>query len=264
MNSKMKSMVAGVCGVVLMWAAATSASAQQVIRVGTLATYAPYEFVDPKTGEYVGFDMDVMRAILAKEGYTMQVSSMQLDALIPSLMTNKIDVAISSLMITPERQQRVDFSLPYGVAGQSVMTTKTNAPKIKSLKDLEGKTLCAELGSVGAKVSSELPGTTVKTFNSIGDAFMELNRNACYAMINGSDTNAYFMTKSASRSMNLVDLGWTLESGYYGIAVKKGDAKTLAMINDGLKKILADGTFDKISQKWFGRGAPDAIKKEAQ
>ena len=112
---------------------------------------------------------------------------MTLDGLVPALVSGNIDAAVSALTITPERAEKVDFTKPYLNAGLTVMTTKENAPKIKSVKDLENKLLCAEIGSSGALVMKRIPGTTVRTFNSAADAFLELNKGGCFAMLNESD-----------------------------------------------------------------------------
>lgn len=231
---------------------ALSANAAQTLRIGTLAAYAPFEYVDSKTGKYEGFDIDLIQEILKREGYDAKIVSMSLDGLIPALISNNIDIAISALTITPERAERVDFSDPYMNAGLTVITNKANASKIKSLKDLEGKTLCAEIGSAGAMLSKTIKGTKIRTFNSTSDAFLELNRNTCYAMLNDGPANSYFLTTKAGKAMNLKALDWVVSNDYYGIAVNKGNAKMLDIVNKGLRSMMADGTYDKLYKKWFG------------
>ena len=132
------------------------------------------------------------------------------------------------------------------------MTTRTNAPAIKSLKDLEGKTLCAEIGSSGALVMKRIPGTKIRTFNSAADAFLELNKGGCYAMLNDGPVNRYFLKQPASKSMNLTALDFVVSDDFYGMAVQKGNKKLLERLDKSLASIKADGTFDKIYEKWFG------------
>lgn len=222
------------------------------LRVGSLTVYAPFEYMDSATGQYEGFDMDLVRELGKREGYKIEIVSMTLDGLIPSLMADNIDVAVSALTITPERSEKVDFTKPYINAGLTVMTTRDNAPKIKSLKDLEGKCLCAEIGSSGALFMKRIPGTTIRTFNSAADAFLELNKNGCYAMLNDGPVNKYFLRQDAAKSMNLVALDWVVSDDQYGFAVKKGNAELLKKLDDALDAMKKDGTYDRIYDKWFG------------
>lgn len=222
------------------------------LRVGSLTVYAPFEYMDSDTGQYEGFDMDLVRELGKREGYKIEIVSMTLDGLIPALMADNIDVAVSALTITPERSEKVDFTKPYINAGLTVMTTRDNAPKIKSLKDLEGKCLCAEIGSSGALFMKRIPGTTIRTFNSAADAFLELNKNGCYAMLNDGPVNKYFLRQDAAKSMNLVALDWVVSDDQYGFAVKKGNAELLKKLDDALDAMKKDGTYDRIYDKWFG------------
>lgn len=222
------------------------------LRVGSLTVYAPFEYMDSATGQYEGFDMDLVRELGKREGYKIEIVSMTLDGLIPALMADNIDVAVSALTITPERSEKVDFTKPYINAGLTVMTTRDNAPKIKSLKDLEGKCLCAEIGSSGALFMKRIPGTTIRTFNSAADAFLELDKNGCYAMLNDGPVNKYFLRQDAAKSMNLVALDWVVSDDQYGFAVKKGNAELLKKLDDALDAMKKDGTYDRIYDKWFG------------
>ena len=196
--------------------------------------------------------MDLIREIGRRKGFDVQIISMTLDGLVPALVSGNIDAAVSALTITPERAEKVDFTKPYLNAGLTVMTTKENAPKIKSVKDLENKLLCAEIGSSGALVMKRIPGTTVRTFNSAADAFLELNKGGCFAMLNDGPVNKYFLTQKASKSMNLTALDFVVSDDFYGMAVQKGNKKLLKELDDVLDEMRADGTFQKIYDKWFG------------
>ena len=133
----------------------------ETLRVGSETVYPPFEFLDSASGKYVGFDIDLINAIGKKAGFDVQIYSMGLDGLVPALVSGSIDVAVSALTITPERAAKVDFSDPYYKSGLSIMTHKDNVDKIKGAKDLEGKTLCVEIGSSGALFSQRLKGTKI-------------------------------------------------------------------------------------------------------
>ena len=230
----------------------TSAALAETLRVGSETVYPPFEYLDSQSGQYVGFDMDLIQAIGKRAGFEVKIYSMGLDGLIPALMSSSIDVAVSALTITPQRAEKVDFTDPYYKSGLSIMTHKENAGKIHSADDLKNKTLCVEIGSSGALYSSKIPGTTIRTFNSAAEAFLEINLKGCYAMINDKPVNEYFLVQKAAQTMNLAEVPVVLSADNYGFAVKKGNEALRERLNKGLKEVIADGTYEKIHMKWFG------------
>ena len=230
----------------------SSAVIAETLRVGSETVYPPFEYLDSKTGQYVGFDIDLIQAIGKRAGFDVKIYSMGLDGLIPALMSSSIDVAVSALTITPQRAEKVDFTDPYYKSGLSIMTRKENAGRIRGADDLKNKTLCVEIGSSGALYSSKIPGTTIRTFNSAAEAFLEINLKGCYAMINDKPVNEYFLVQKAAQSMNLAEVPVILSADNYGFAVKKGNDDLRNRLNKGLKEVIADGTYEKIHMKWFG------------
>ena len=131
-------------------AASTFAEDKPVLRVATEPSFAPFEFMDPNSQELVGFDIDVINAIAELEGYATDISSMPFDGQIPAIVTGQIDVAISGFTITPERAKIVNFTEPYYDAGLGALIDNKYKDQIKSLADLEGQTICAQIGTSGA------------------------------------------------------------------------------------------------------------------
>ncbi len=228
------------------------ANAAEVLRIGSETVYPPFEFLDSSTGEYVGFDIDLLDAVAAKAGFEPKIFSMGLDGIVPALQTGSIDVAVSALSMTPERMKRVDFTRPYYDAGLTVMTRSDNNDRIESAKDLENKLLCAEIGSSGALFMSKIPGVKIRTFNSAAEAFMEISQGGCYAMVNDRPVNEYFLTRKSAKNLDLKEIPVILKSDQYGFAVRKGNKELLDRLNKALDEVRADGTYDKIYQKWFG------------
>lgn len=228
----------------------------QTLRVGSETVYPPFEYLDSATGKYVGFDIDLLEAVAKHAGLTPKITSMGLDGLIPALMSGSVDVAVSALTITKERSAKVDFTKPYYQSGLSIMTTKDEVAKIRSTRELEGKTLCVEIGSSGALYSSKIPGTKIRTFNSAAEAFMEINQGGCYAMINDRPVNEYFLTQQSQRYPNLAEVPLLLVAEQYGFAVKKGNKALREKLNAGLDAVRKNGTYNAIHKKWFGVNAP--------
>ncbi len=233
----------------------SGAQAAEILKVGSETVYPPFEFLDSASGKYVGFDIDLLDAVAEKAGFKPEIYSMGLDGIIPAIQTGSIDVAVSALSMTPERSRRVDFTEPYYDAGLTVMTRADNNDPIDSPKALENKTLCAEIGSSGALFMSKLPGVKLRTFNSAAEAFMEINQGGCYAMVNDRPVNEYFLTQKASKNLRLKEIPLILQHDTYGFAVRKGNKALLDRLNKALDEVRADGTYDKIYEKWFGKRA---------
>ena len=195
--------------------------------------------------------IDLIDEVAKRAGFEPQILSMGLDGLIPALMSGSIDVAVSALTITPERAAKVDFTKPYYESGLSIMARKDDA-SIKGVKDLENKVLCAEIGSSGSVFMSKIKGAKIRTFNSAGEAFLELNNKGCEAIVNDKPVNEYFLTQKASANFNLREVPGVLKAENYGFAIRKGDDKLRARLDKALDEIRADGTYDKIYAKWFG------------
>ena len=224
----------------------------ETLRVGSETFYPPFEFLDSNSGKYVGFDIDLIDEVAKRAGFEPQILSMGLDGLIPALMSGSIDVAVFALTITlEERAAKVDFTKPCYESGLSIMARKDDA-SIKGVKDLENKVLCAEIGSSGSVFMSKIKGAKIRTFNSAGEAFLELNNKGREAIVNDKPVNEYFLTQKASANLNLREVTGVLKAENYGFAIRKGDDKLRARLDKALDEIRADGTYDKIYAKWFG------------
>ncbi|MBU3844509.1 MAG: basic amino acid ABC transporter substrate-binding protein [Candidatus Anaerobiospirillum pullicola] len=228
----------------------TSAAEAETLRVGTEATYAPFEFA-ADDGSLTGFDVELIRAIGKEAGYDdVQVINMPFDGLIPAIMTSQIDVIIAAMTITPERAERVDFTDPYYTSGLSVLIREDTASKYPNIDALKGQTLCAQIGSTGAFTAEKLSPGKVKAFNTEPEAFMELKAGGCEGVVNDRPINLYFLSQS-NASDGVTEINEVLTAEKYGIAVRKGNTELLEKLNTGLKNARENGTYDQIYQKWF-------------
>ena len=222
------------------------------ILVGTDAGYAPYEFKDPKTNEIVGFDMDLINAIAKATGNEAKIQNMQFAGIIPALQTNMIDVAAAGMTITEEREKLVAFSDPYYDVGGLIMAVQTkNADKYKTLDDLVGKRICAQISSTGALLAKEVKDSKLVAFDQTGEAFMELNMGGCEAVIVDRSVTEYYLAHRKVTGVTLVPHLYTHKQN--GFAIRKDNTKMIDIINTGLKKIKESGEYDRIYEKWFGR-----------
>ncbi len=220
------------------------------LKVVTEAGFAPFEMTE--NGEYVGFDMDLIRAIAKAEGYEVKISHLGFESLIPAVQSGKADCAIAGMSINPDRQKSVDFSKPYFDAGLIIAVSK-DTKGVSTPDDLKGKRIACQVGTIGADAANSVKAkdskTEVKVFDNIGEAFMELEKGGVDAVINDQAVTAYYIKTTGKDKTKMVGEVFSAED-QYGIAVKKGNAEMLKMINDGLDKIKASGEYDKIANKW--------------
>lgn len=222
----------------------------KVLKVGAEATFPPFEFQDEKSKEYVGFDVDMMKAIGKQMGVEVQIVNTAFDGLIPALEGGQIDVIASAMTITDERAKKVNFSKPYYQAGLS-MVVKADNDTVKTFKDLEGKRIAVQIGTTGAAQARKIKDAKVREFNSASEAYLELKAGGADAVVNDLPVNQYFLTKGGDKDAKLV--GEILDAEEYGIAVAKKNTELAGKINKALDELKQNGEYAKIYEKWFGK-----------
>ena len=230
-----------------------SASAADLLRVGTHPNFAPFEYMNTATREYAGFDIDLIREVGKRAGMEVELVSMGFDGPIPALFTGAVDAAVSGITITNERKKKVDFCDPYYQAGQGLMVRKGTEEQFKDLKSLEGRRVAVQIGTTGAELAKSIKGAEIKAFNTSAEAFMDLKMNGVDAVITDRPVIGYFMVKDPRAAKGLVQQKVSLDSEYFGIAVKKGNTELIKRINAALADMKKDGSYDKLHAKWFGQ-----------
>lgn len=230
-----------------------AAQGQGILKVATEAGFMPFEFVDEKTGELLGFDMDLIRAIGHVLGLEVKIDNIIWDGLIPALLNNNYDAVIAGVTITEERAATVDFSEPYF---ESVLTivTKHDAQDVACLADLTGKTAAVQINTTGDFAASDLFEAgglkSVSRFDTVPDAMQSVIIGAAdVVVVDLPVADAYL---KANPQAPLAHVGPVAENEFYGIAINKRNKTLLAQINAALDQLQADGTYDAIYQKWFG------------
>jgi polar amino acid transport system substrate-binding protein len=241
-------------------AAAPAPAPERVYAVGTDAAYAPFELQNEK-GEIVGFSIDLMRAIAAKAGIEVKFINTPWEGIFNTLAQGDRDLLISSITITDERKQSMDFSDPYFDAQQLIAVPETS--KITKFGDLKTLKVGVQTGTTGDEVVSKLLGktnTNIKRYESTPLALKELEAGGVDAVVadNGVVIN-YVANNTVSKFRTVNDAAFAPEQ--YGIAVKKGNDELLAKINKGLAEIKADGTYEKIYSQYFGAPPASPAKK---
>ncbi len=218
--------------------------------VGTEPTFPPFEFSD-EDGNIVGFDIDLIKAIAADQGFEVEVRNLGFDGLPVAVQSGQIDIIASGMTITEEREEMVDFSDAYINAGLAIAVS-TEDDTIKSVDDLQDKVAAVQIGTTGANAAQELLEqgilSDVKTFNTVDVVVMELITGGVDVVINDLPVTKAYMTKQPGKIMIVGD---PLTSDAYGFAVQEDNAELKDMINQGLKNVIENGTYDEIQAKYF-------------
>lgn len=218
-----------------------------VLRIGTEGTYAPFTFHD-SSGQLVGFDVELGREVAKRLGVEAQFVEGRWDGLIAGLDANRYDAVINQVGITEERKAKYDFSEPY-IASKAALIVREDNEEIKSFADLNGRKAAQSLTSNYGKMAEEAGAELVATEGFDQSIQLVLNRRAD-ATIN--DSLSFYDFKKQQPDAPVKIAATEDEAAYSGIIVKKGQPELLAAINKALDEIKADGTYQRLSEKYFG------------
>jgi ABC-type amino acid transport substrate-binding protein len=223
----------------------------KILRVGTDATYPPFEMVNTQTGSPEGFDIDIMDAICRINGWKPEYIVTPFDGIISGLKSGKYDCIISAMSITPQREAIVTFTRPYYMAGQIIAVPRDDT-SITSVENLRGKRVGVQLGTTGERMAKSLPGVSVFSFDNIGAAFIDMENGKIDAVLNDLPTTLeYIRLKGTAKTV-----GELLSKEHYGIAVRIKDYELAARLDSALNKIEDTGEYNRIKARWFPAPEP--------
>jgi polar amino acid transport system substrate-binding protein len=217
------------------------------VTIATDATWAPFEYVDEQSKQIVGFDIDLMNAIAAKEGFTIEYVNVSFDPLLAGMATCQYDAAISSISITDARKKDMAFSDPYFQVGQAVAVAVDNTT-ITGKDSLTGKKIGAQISTTGAIEAGKIAGATVVTYDDISLAFQDLQNGQIDAVVTDDALEIQYIMANPGK-VKMVGESFTSEP--IGIAVCKTKTDLLSKINAGLTAVKADGLIDQLNTKWL-------------
>lgn len=217
------------------------------VSVATDATFPPFEFVDEKSQQITGFDVELIRLVADKAGLEIAIENTPFDSVTAGISQCQFDIAIAAITITDERKQNMLFSDPYINAGQIVVVRKDETA-IKGFADLNGKTVAAQLGTTGAIEAEKIPDVTFKPYDSYDLAFLDLQNAQVDAVIVDYPTALGFIAKNPEKLTTAGDV-FTDES--YGIAVCKSKPELVEKINAALKALKDEGKIKELETKYL-------------
>ncbi len=216
------------------------------------ATWPPLEFVGAEK-QMTGFAIDYMTAAGKEAGFTPEFKAVAWDGIFAGLAANKYDAICSSVSITEERKNTMDFSEPYFKVRQAlVVPVASNA---KSFADMKGKTVGAQISTTGHLALKKADGVKDKSYDEVGLAIEDLFNGRIDAVVCDDPVAAQYalQTEKYKGKLKIAFIIETGEDEFYGIAVKKGDKETLALINKGIDAVKAKGIDKELLKKWIGQ-----------
>jgi polar amino acid transport system substrate-binding protein len=228
---------------------AATASKKTKLVIAADATWPPMEYLD-ENKNIVGFAPDMLKEISKETGVEIEIRNTAWDGIFAGLAAGSYDAISSSVTITEERKATMDFSEPYINAGQ-VLVVQKETTGVEKIADLKGKKLGAQIGTTGAIEISKVPEVTLASYDEVGLAFEDLAIGRIQGVVADSPIAANFALQNPKFKDKLMIVGKPFTDEWLGIAVRKGDAETLKIINDGLAKVKASGKLDELAKKWL-------------
>lgn len=217
------------------------------LKVGCDTNFMPFEF--KQDGQYVGFDIDLWKAVAKELGVDYELQPMDFNGLIPALQSESIDVALAGMTIKSEREQVVDFAYPYYTAGLMILVREDDK-SITSLADLKGKVVATKLGTTSHDFAkNKANAKKVTLFPNIDGAYMELATGGADAVIFDSPALLYYANGAGKDKAKVVGPLYMGQS--YGMALPQG-SPWREKISIAILKLMENGTYARLYTQWFG------------
>lgn len=237
-------------------AASTSAAATNLlekikadgkIRIGTEGTYAPFTFHDD-TGNLTGFDVEIAEEVARRLDVKPEFVETKWDGMFAGLDSKRFDAVVNEVTIKEDRLQKYDFSDSY-IVSRAVLIVNSENNDIKTFADLKDKKSGQSLTSNLAEIAKS-NGANIVQVDGFNQAIDLLSSKRIDATINDSLSFLDFKKQKPDAPIKVVDEMKTTDQN--GILFNKGNKELIDAVNKALSDMKADGTYLKISQKWFG------------
>ena len=221
-----------------------------VLRVG-MSTFVPWAMKD-KEGRLVGFEIDVATRLAQDMGVKVEFVPTKWAGIIPSLLTGKFDVIIGGMGIRPDRNLKVNFSIPYDYTGMSIVAHKGLAAGFKGLEEYNRPdvVIAARLGSTAVSAAKAfMPKAELRLFDEESQAYQELINGRVHAVIGSAPTPAFQALKHPEKLFLPLNETFTREP--IGFAVRKGDSDTLNYLDNWIRVVDSEGWLKERKHYWF-------------
>lgn len=223
------------------------------LTVGSDIPYPPFE--QGKSGNYTGFDVELMEAIAENIGRTAEFQDTSFDTIFLDLAKGNFEAVASAATITDEREKTVDFTNPYYLSEQAILVEEGS--EIDSVEGLDGAKIGVQQGTTGQEfVEEKVDAGELRKYPQGPDAVNALKTGAVDAVV--IDIPVAENAVEAGGGLELSAAIPTEEE--YGFAVAQGETELLEELNEGLAETIEDGTYAEIYEKWFKHEPPEEIE----
>lgn len=213
-----------------------------------------FGFVDPKTNELAGFDVDICKELAKRLGVDVEFKTVTSKNRIPMLAQGSVDLLAATMTHKFSRDEQIDFSITYFMDGQKLLVKKGSG--IASTADLAGKKVGTVKGSTSEKnIIEAQPEAQVISFDEYPQAFLALKQGKVVAVTTDSGILAGLVA-SDDNPGDWEIVGDFFSSEPYGLGVPENDSKFRDFVNKSLNEMWLDGTYHKLFKKWMGYDLP--------
>lgn len=220
----------------------------KVYKIVSDNAFKPFEYLDTATNTYVGFDMDLLAAIAADQGFKYTVENVGFDAALGQVQAGQADAVIAGMTIKPDRAEIFDFSDGYFEDGQIMVVAADSA--VAALDDLKGKVVATKAATMGLEYAESVKdqyGFTTMMFESSPEMYQAVAQGTCVACF--EDRSVIGAAIKDGQPLKVV--GDVINPASYGFGVKKGEnADLIKLFNAGLANVKTSGKYDEIAKKY--------------
>lgn len=227
---------------------------------GVLGTDEPNSFIEPKTRQLVGYEIDLATAVAKKIGVKPVFKQMAVTARIPELQQGHVDVLAASLTHNKERESQVDFALTHFVTGSKVMVRAASG--VTALPQLAGKKVVTVRGGTQeSNIRKAVPTAEVVTFENTQQAFQALRQGKGIAYVNDESSLLADYAKLGPAAKGFTILPTSIGNESIAMGLRKGEKNLKAVVDETLRELEASGAAEQLFNKWYGPGTRPNIAK---
>ena len=209
-------------------------------------------------GKKIGFDVDIAHRLakaLFNDDNQLELVAVRDDDRVPFLQSKKVDIIIAAMKITEERRKVVEFSEPYFMSGSLLLVPKTSAAR--GIEDMAGKTVATMPGSIQTRDVADLqPKAHVIQFSRLPETL----RAVKVGQVDGHVNDEVVIRAIVKDNPDLKAVGKPFIPRPLGIAVRKGDTECINWVNEELRKMRSDGTYDRLWKTYFAEFEADLVR----
>ncbi|MCY1284387.1 ABC transporter arginine-binding protein 1 [compost metagenome] len=230
---------------------ASLGSSAETYKVGATATGVPFTFLDVKSQSIQGMMVDAAQAVANAGGFEVEIQQTTFAALIPSLTAKKIDLISAAMLRTPAREKVVQYSDPVFSYGEGLIVRADDATAYTRMEDFQGEVVGAQVGTVFIdELNKRGIFKEVRGYDSIADLMRDLALGRIKAGFADRPILAYQMAQGTHDKVRLVQGYQPVVMGDVCLILRKDEPATLEQVNKGIAAIKADGSLDRIIEKW--------------